>query len=191
MTVQDPDQELVERAKRGDTQAFGALVERYQRLLTALAFGMLRDEGKTEDVVQEAFISAWKSLPGFRGAAKFRNWLCRILLNKARSALRWGRLRRWISLDEPSGEKERALEGRLTDESAEADPEGSSLREEHGRAVRDAVAAMPLRQRTAVLLRSGGLDVSEVAEAMGLAEGTVKAHLHQARLRLEKVLGGR
>lgn len=188
VTTQDPDREFVELARKGDAGAFAVLVERYQRLLTTLALGILGNEGKAEDIVQEAFISAWKSLPGFRGDSKFRNWLCRIALNKARSLLRWGRLRRWISLSEPTGERGETLQDRLQDSSPEVNPEHSSLRKEQSQAVRSAVAEMPLQQRTAVLLRSGGLEVSEVAEAMRVAEGTVKAHLHQARLRLGKLL---
>lgn len=159
-----------------------------QRLLTTLASGILGNEAKAEDIVQEAFISAWKSLPGFRGDARFRNWLCRIALNRARSLLRWDRLRRWISLDEPTGERGETLQDRLQDSSPEVNPEHGRLRKEQSQALRSAVAEMPLQQRTAVLLRSGGLEVSEVAEAMGVAEGTAKAHLHQARLRLQKLL---
>lgn len=187
MSIQDPDQELVERSKRGDAKAFADLVERYQRLLTSIAVGMLRDEAKAEDVVQDSFISAWKSLPRFQGRARFRNWLCRIAVNKARSALRWGRLWRWVSLESAPVDRGVLAEEALLDRSV--DPERTSLAEERSRLIREAVAALPLQQRTAVLLRGSGLEVLEVAETMGVAEGTVKAHLHQARRRLEKTVG--
>jgi len=136
LTIQDPDRVLVEQARQGDTQAFGVLVERYQRLLAAIALGLLGDESKVEDVVQDAFVSAWKSLPGFRGEAKFRNWLCTILLNHARSTLRWSRLRRWISLSSPSGEGKVGLEERLQDHSSAANPERGIMDMERAKAVR-------------------------------------------------------
>lgn len=188
MSSRDTDRQLVEQARHGDARAFSALVERYQRLLTAIAFGILGDEGKADDAVQEAFLSAWKALPKYRGEANFRNWLCCILVNKARSVLRWSRLRRWISLSGEPHEEGGALAQKLADGSAEANPEQGVLEDEQARTVRKAVAQLPLQQRTAVLLRANGLDVVEVAKTMGLAEGTVKAHLHQARLRLAKVL---
>ena len=184
---QNVDIELVERARKGDADAFGILVMHYQRLLTVIAFEILGDTGRTEDVVQEAFLSAWKSLPQYRGDASFKNWLCRILLNKTYSALRWGRLRRWLSLDQPSGVPWTET---LEDTAPDADPERIRLREEHSTAVRQAVSGLPLQQKTAVILRSNGLDVAEVARTMGVAEGTVKAHLHRARARLSSVMGG-
>ena len=67
---QDSEVRLIDRARQGDAQAFGALVERYQRLLSSLVFGMLNDETGTEDTVQEAFVAAWKALPRFRAALK-------------------------------------------------------------------------------------------------------------------------
>ena len=181
----DQDAELVERARRGDAEAFGALVTRHQRLLTSVASGLLNDKGRTEDVVQEAILSAWKSFDGYRGEAQFKNWLCRIVVNKVYSALRWGRFRSWLSLDSASGA---AAAAAVIDDSADADPERLSLQEERSDAIRRAVASLPLQQKTAVLLRANGLGVAEVAEAMGVAEGTVKAHLHQARARLDGVL---
>ena len=179
--------QLVEWARKGNAEAFGALVRHYQRLLTSIAFGIVEDPGRTEDLVQEAFLAAWTALPQYRGEASFKNWLCRILLNKTYSALRWGRLRRWLSLDEPLSAPWAEI---LVDAAPDADPEGLSLREERSAAVREAVSGLPLQQRTAVILRANGLDVAEVARTMGVAEGTVKAHLHYARARLSSVMEG-
>lgn len=134
-----------------------------------------------------SFLAAWKFLPKYRGEASFKNWLCRILLNKAYSALRWGRLRQWLSLDQSSGVPWSEV---LEDTAPDADPERLRLREERSAAVRAAVSGLPLQQRTAVALRANGLEVTEVARTMGVAEGTVKAHLHQARTRLSSVMEG-
>ena len=186
MSENDNEAELVARAAQGDAEAFGTLVGNYQRLLTGIAFGIVGDSAKTEDLVQEAFLSAWKALPGYRGEASFKNWLCRILVNKTYSSLRWGRLRQWLSLDQPS---ETPWAETLEDTGPEGNPESVHLREERSAAVRAAVAGLPLQQRTAVALRSNGMDVAEVARTMGVAEGTVKAHLHQARARLSSAMG--
>lgn len=189
MGAQEPDLELVRRARQGDGEAFGELVAKYQRLLTSLAFGILGDNGRTEDAVQDAFVSAWQALGTFRSEANFRNWLCRILVNKAYSAHRWARVRRWISLDQ-TGETGVSVGDHLVDASAEADPERERLERERSEEIRKAVAELPLQQRTAVLLRSSDMDVADVAQTMGVAEGTIKAHLHQARAKLERLLGG-
>jgi RNA polymerase sigma-70 factor (ECF subfamily) len=185
LSGQNSDADLVERARKGDTEAFGALVTCYQRLLTGIAFGIMADPGRAEDMVQEAFLAAWKSLPKYRGEASFKNWLCRILVNKSCSALRWQRLRQWLSLDHSCGTPWSEI---LEDTAPDADPQRLGLREERSAAVRAAVAGLPLQQRTAVALRANGLDVLEVARSMGVAEGTVKAHLHQARARLFSVM---
>lgn len=182
----ESDEALIERARGGDAQAFGVLASRYMKLLTGVAYGLLKDEGRAEDAVQDAMMSAWKSIGDYRGEARFKNWLCRIVLNKAYSALRWGRLRDWLSLDGPAGA---VVAATAVDPGADADPEGSRLREERAAAIRDAVAALPLQQRTVVLLRANGMTVTEAAQTMNLAEGTVKAHLHAARARLEAALG--
>ncbi len=180
------DAALVERVRQGDADAFADLVRQHQRLLTGIAFGIVGDSGNTEELVQESFLAAWKSIYKFRGEASFKNWLCRILLNKARSRLRWERLRRLVSLDQPSSTPWVEM---LEDKGSDADPEGLRLRDERSRAVRAAVADLPLQQRTAVILRANGLDVAEVARTMSVAEGTIKAHLHHARARLAAALG--
>jgi RNA polymerase sigma-70 factor (ECF subfamily) len=185
----DPDAELVSRARLGDEDAFGELIERHQRLLTGLAYGMTHDEARSEDLVQDAFVSAWRALPKFRGAARFRNWLCRILYNKVRSAMRWSALRRFVRLESSADEAGRSWAEALADPSLEGDPQGGALRAETDAAIRGAIAALPFRQRSVVLMRANGLGLREIADAMGVAEGTVKAHLHHARQKLEPFAG--
>lgn len=186
MSENDQDAALVALARQGDAEAFGVLVTRHQKLLTSVAFGVLNDASRTEDVVQEAVMSAWKAFDGYRGEAQFKNWLCRIVVHKSISALRWGRLRSWLSLDSVAGAK---VAETFVDGARDAEPEKMSLQEERAEAIRRAVAVLPLQMRTAVTLRGQGLGLAEVAEAMGVAEGTVKAHLFTARQRLAQALG--
>src|SRR5476649_619986 len=87
MTDREIDQELVERAQRGDKKAFELLVEKYQRKLARLLSRLVRDPGEVEDVTQEAFIKAYRALPSFRGDSAFYTWLYRIGINTAKNYL--------------------------------------------------------------------------------------------------------
>src|SRR5690349_2305440 len=87
MGERELDQELVERAQRGDKTAFDLLVQKYQRKLGRLLSRMIRDQAEVEDVVQEAFIKAYRALPNFRGDSAFYTWLYRIGINTAKNYL--------------------------------------------------------------------------------------------------------
>lgn len=84
-TEREIDQQLVERVQRGDKKAFELLVVKYQRKLMRLVSRLVRDQAEAEDVVQEAFIKAYRALPQFRGDSAFYTWLYRIGINTARS----------------------------------------------------------------------------------------------------------
>src|ERR1700720_3594936 len=87
MGDREVDQQLVERAQRGDKRAFELLVLKYQRKLGRLLSRFVRDAGEVEDVTQEAFIKAYRALPGFRGESAFYTWLYRIGINTAKNYL--------------------------------------------------------------------------------------------------------
>jgi RNA polymerase sigma factor (sigma-70 family) len=86
-TVRQIDQQLVERAQRGDKKAFEVLVMKYQRKLARLLSRFVRDPAEVEDVTQEAFIKAYRALPSFRGDSAFYTWLYRIGINTAKNYL--------------------------------------------------------------------------------------------------------
>src|SRR5499426_2712042 len=87
MSEREIDQQLVERAQRGDRRAFDLLVEKYQRKLARLLSRLIRDPGEVEDVTQEAFVKAYRALPSFRGDSAFYTWLYRIGINTAKNYL--------------------------------------------------------------------------------------------------------
>src|SRR5438045_8739782 len=87
MADREVDQQLVERAQRGDKRAFELLVLKYQRKLGRLLSRLVRDPGEVEDVTQEAFIKAYRALPAFRGDSAFYTWLYRIGINTAKNYL--------------------------------------------------------------------------------------------------------
>src|SRR3970282_2208868 len=87
MSDREIDRLLVERAQRGDKQAFGLLVQKYQRKLARLLSRFIRDPTEVEDVAQEAFVKAYRALPAFRGDSAFYTWLYRIGINTAKNYL--------------------------------------------------------------------------------------------------------
>ena len=184
--------ELIARSRRGDLAAFNVLVDHYQRALYNLCLRMLASSEAAEDATQEAFIAAYRAIDRFRGGASapgrsagFRAWLFRIGVNACYDELRRRRARPALSLDEPRGESGRVREienpGPALDEIAET--------AELGRAIQEALSALPSDQRLAIVLCDvQGLDYAEIAQVMGVSLGTVKSRINRARLRLRAFL---
>lgn len=188
--MEDRDRDLIKAVARGEEAALDQLMKAHMPSVHAVARRLLGDDAAADDAAQETFLAVWRSAKTFRGDAPGRAWILRIALNKARSAGRWRSVRRWLSLDHsPLGEPDApALSEALPDPSPEADPSAVHERGDRAERLRAAVENLPPRQKEMVLLRLEGLELTEIAAAMGAAEGTVKATLHQARARLEPVL---
>jgi RNA polymerase sigma-70 factor (ECF subfamily) len=174
------DQALVERAQRGDQQAFGMLVEKYQRKLGRLLSRMVRDQAEVEDVVQESFIKAYRALPNFRGDSAFYTWLYRIGINTAKNYLvsmgRRPQVSRDIEIEDAEnfedGEDLRTLET----------PESELMTKEIAKTVNDTMMALPDDLRTAITLRElEGLSYEEIATLMNCPIGTVRSRIFRAR----------
>lgn len=174
------DQELVERAQRGDKRAFGMLVEKYQRKLGRLLSRMIRDQAEVEDVVQEAFIKAYRALPNFRGESAFYTWLYRIGINTAKNYLvAMGRRPQVINEIEIEDAEnfEDGNELRTMDT-----PETELMGKEIAKTVNDTVASLPEELRTAITLREiEGLSYEEIATLMNCPIGTVRSRIFRAR----------
>ena len=164
----------------------------YQKPVFTVALRILGDAQAAEDVVQETFLAVWSHARRFRGEASVKSWIYSIALNKTRSAWRWRKVRSMLHLplSARTDEEGHPLELDPPDTSRDADPAASASRLDASARVRLAIDALPPRQREIVLLRTQGLELLEIARATGLAEGTVKATLHQARAKLEDMLGG-
>jgi RNA polymerase sigma-70 factor (ECF subfamily) len=168
----------VQRALRGDDTGFRELVERYTGLLFALSWRMLGDREDAADAVQEIFLRVYRALPRFRLGARFHTWLYTIALNWLRSRLRSRRSRR-------------AAEARLRPPESGPDPADVALDREAERLAASALARLPARYREPFVLRhSQELSIREIAEVLGLPEGTVKVRLHRARRLLAAALEG-
>ena len=169
--------------------AFALLIEEHQRLVFAVALRLTASADAAEDITQETFIAAWKHLKDFRGESSLKTWLLRIAANKARSWWRWKKLRNWVGLGRGEGEEDAAApEDFLPDRPGDR-PEQLAIQADLERRVQAAIALLPPRQREVAVLRSQELTMTEIAAALGMAEGTVKAHWFEARRKLEASLG--
>jgi RNA polymerase sigma-70 factor (ECF subfamily) len=174
------DQQLVERVQRGDKRAFDLLVNKYQRKLGRLLSRFIRDPSEVEDVTQEAFIKAYRALPGFRGESAFYTWLYRIGINTAKNHLVAMGRRAPTSTDLDAEEAE-STEGaeQLRDLNT---PENQLMSREVGDTVNRTLLELPEELRTALTLREiEGLSYEEIAEAMQCPVGTVRSRIFLAR----------
>lgn len=180
MSDREVDQQLVERAQRGDKQAFGLLVSKYQRKLARLLSRLIRDPAEVEDVAQEAFIKAYRALPSFRGDSAFYTWLYRIGINTAKNYLVSQGRRAPTTTEFDSEEAETFEEGnQLRDINT---PERLLLSKQIGETVNSAMEALPEELRTAIVLREiEGLSYEEIASIMECPIGTVRSRIFRAR----------
>jgi RNA polymerase sigma-70 factor (ECF subfamily) len=195
----DVEAALVLRAQQGDESAFALLMDRNLERIWALVWRVMRHREDTEDVVQDAFLAAWRSLPGFRGEARFSTWLQTIAVSRALNYRARGaeRVRRasgsFTAAGEPVVEAARAVSA---GEPADERPGASPLRHLEARELRQRLAAclekLPAEWRAVLALREGeaSLSYDEIATTLGLALGTVRSRLARARLSLRDCVEG-
>ena len=186
MPERQADQELVSRVQSGDKRAFNLLVIKYQQKVANLIGRYLRDTTEVQDVTQEAFLKAYRALPGFRGDSAFYTWLYRIAINTVKNYLvAQGR--------RPPGDDVEAEVAEQMDLSSRlretATPERLLLRDEIARNVQEALDELPTDLRTAVVLREfDGLSYEEIANTMECPIGTVRSRIFRAREAIDKRL---
>jgi len=181
------DEVLIEKTRRGDQAAFQALVEKYQRRIYAVAYGLLGNREDALDAVQEAFIKVYRSLDRFKGKSSFYTWLYRIATNTAidlgRKASRREQIefREEIEADEEKGDYPVAP--------TSEDPASALMKKELGDLIEKAIQKLPPEQRTAIVLREiEGLSYREIAKVMRCSQGTVMSRLHYGRKKLQELL---
>ena len=181
------DLALVQRVKQGDRSAFDLLVAKYQHKILNLIMRYVRDPSEARDVAQEAFLKAYRAVPGFRGDSAFYTWLYRIAINTAKNHLVAAR-RRPMNIDFDPGESENFEPfAALRDMDS---PEHLALTDEIGQTINKAVGDLPDELRTAILLREiEGMSYEEIAEAMDCPVGTVRSRIFRAREAIDKKLG--
>jgi RNA polymerase sigma-70 factor (ECF subfamily) len=180
MGDREVDQQLVERAQRGDKRAFEMLVLKYQRKLARLLSRMVRDPAEVEDVTQEAFIKAYRALPGFRGDSAFYTWLYRIAINTAKNYLVALGRRAPTSTGFDNEEAEQFEDAEALRDTAT--PENELIGKQIAETVNRTLELLPEDLRTAITLREiEGLSYEEIADVMNCPIGTVRSRIFRAR----------
>jgi RNA polymerase sigma-70 factor (ECF subfamily) len=174
--------ELIEKAKRGDRQAFGVLVERYQRRVVGVALAISRNQDDAFELAQETFVRAFENLSRFESRSSFSTWLYRIAANLAIDFRRREGRHYVLRGEEAEGELRRLP-------SAEGDSYGALRRSELSGRIRQALEQLTPEHRAVILLREvEGLSYDEISDTLNVPRGTVMSRLHYARSRLRAIL---
>ncbi len=186
MSEQELDWQIVQRVQQGDKAAFNLLVRKYQHRLMNSVSRYVSNHGDVADVVQEAFIKAYRALPGFRGESAFYTWLYRIAVNSSKNYLvATGRKPPSSDVDAEDAESYEGSDALKVGDS----PEKLLLSEEIRQVVFDTIEQLPDELRTAITLRElDGLSYEEIAEIMGCPIGTVRSRIFRAREAIDQKL---
>ncbi|HVR97746.1 MAG TPA: RNA polymerase sigma factor [Thermoanaerobaculia bacterium] len=178
------DEEVVERVLAGDVSLFEILMRRYNQRLFRVARGILADDAEAEDVMQEAYVRAFRELAAFRGEARFSTWLTRIACHEALARAR--KRRRLVPISPAGG-------GEPPDPpSAASGPEREMENRELHAVLREAVEVLPDPLRSVFCLREiEDLSTEETADALGLTLENVRVRLHRAKRSLRQTLDAR
>ena len=181
----DSDAALMARVQAGDHGAFEPLVRRYEKRLFGYFLNLVEDPATAADLAQETFVRVYRAVPRYRESGRFESWLFRIAANLVRSRRRrLDQRAAHVSLEEtPAAERELAARG------GERRPDEAAWRAELRDALEKALPQLPLVFREAVVLRDvQGWSYREIAEMLGVEEGTVKSRAHRGRQRLRELL---
>ena len=179
------DAEIVQAVLDGDANAFEALVLRYQKKVYNTVLRLAGDCAEAEDLSQEGFLKIFKGLSSFRGESSFSTYIYRVAANTAIDALR----RREAPTVRLSTENEEGEEFELALPDAGPLPVEILESRERRQAIRAAIDALPEHHRAVIVLREmDGMSYQDIAQAMGLTEGTVKSRINRARGRLRQLL---
>jgi RNA polymerase sigma-70 factor, ECF subfamily len=179
------DKCLIDACRAGNTEAFGALVERYQGRLYPTVFRLTGCADEARDVLQEVFLRAFEKLDLFHGESSFYTWIYRIAVNLALS----GRRRKRPTGQLPVGREGNAID--LAYDLGESDPSAPLERAERDRMIQEALDALAPDHRAVVVMKEyDGLHYDEIGAILGVPVGTVRSRLHRARCVLRDRLRG-
>jgi RNA polymerase sigma-70 factor (ECF subfamily) len=186
---QDPDRTLVERARKGDREAFRQLFQKYHRRAYALAFGVVHNADDALDVVQEAFLKAHRHLHNFEGAAGFFTWLYRIVMNVAIDHLRKQGRVSTVNYDDAVAHLEDAPAASedLVPRVSGGNPHRELARQDLREKIDAALERLSPNHRAVLVMREiEGLSYEEMAQAMKCSKGTIMSRLFHARRYMQK-----
>ncbi|MCU0777349.1 MAG: sigma-70 family RNA polymerase sigma factor [Akkermansiaceae bacterium] len=183
----DPDQDLVTRAREGDTRAFDALILKYGDKLYGLVYHMTSHKEDTHDLLQEIFARAYQSLKNFRGNSTFYTWIYQIAVNLTLNFLKKKKRRSGLSLNELDAAAHQ--DPALIDSTHEANPEQQTHLNELQVKLNEAMQKLSEPHRMVVTMFDiQGMSHGEIAKVLKTSEGTIRSRLHYAHLQLQSAL---
>jgi RNA polymerase sigma-70 factor (ECF subfamily) len=181
--VMSADADLISRAAGGDPSAFQAIVERHRSMVYRVAYQFAGNHHDAEDIAQDVFIKVYRSLDRFRQDAQLTSWMYRIVMNACIDHRR----RQRSAIAAPFGDE--AEQRMLNTPEGTPGPEERAYAGELGQVLESEIGRLPSGQRVVFVMRHHqGMKLCEIADALGLAEGTVKRQLHAAVHRLRQAL---
>jgi RNA polymerase sigma-70 factor (ECF subfamily) len=185
MSSSAEDRHWIQRTLAGDPDAYAHLINKYKSQLFDLTCRILKDRCQGEDILQDAFLQAYRHLSSFRYESKFSTWIYTIVLNRVRNHLRRNKIVRWSSLDSPR-------QGEDNDYASEIEHKEPSIeltleRKMDLEAIQRAAASIPVLHQTIFIMHYfQNLTLQEIADRLGRPAGTVKVYLHRSRQMLYK-----
>ncbi len=181
------EEELIKKAAQGDQDAFAQLLELHQNKVYGLALRLVNSPEDAMDLTQETFFNAWRGLPNFHFESKFSTWLYRLTTNAAIDFLRREKRRRGLAVVPLSTEDDPDRVSDIPDR--RFTPQDELERKEFQEAVSRGLGKLSDEHRQVLVLRElNGLSYGEIAQVLGIEEGTVKSRIYRARMALRKVL---
>ncbi len=179
--------ELIQKAQKGNTRAFDELVRIHDRRVLQIGFNMLGNMQDAQDVYQEAFIKAYTKISSFRFESEFSTWLNKITMNMAVNRYRQRKLRNWLSIEQ---KKENFENWDLPEKSSDIlQPDQSVTSDELMKNIHKSLEKLSPQQRSVFVMKHlHGYKISEIAETLNVAEGTIKNQLFRATRKLREAL---
>ncbi len=185
----EDDKELVKQAQGGDQAAFKKLVERYQRKVYSICYGMLKNPEDSMDASQETFIKVFRYIEKFNYESKFYTWLYRIAVNVCIDHIRKNKKRKNVEYDDAFSQVAEVGDENIVPSTLGLNPEKAYGRKELREKMLEALEKIPEKHRTILILReSEGLNYDEIADVLEVSKGTVMSRLFHARKYFQEAL---
>ncbi len=176
------EKQLIDRASRGDVEAFNALLGAHERQMYAVALRMCQNRDDAQDCLQEAMLRVFRAISGFKGQSSFSTWLYRITVNTCLDELRRRKTR-------PSSSLDNLLDMGWSPVDESISPEKHAMNSETRRQLNAAIANLPDDMRSAIVLRDiHGMTYEEIADALNINVGTIKSRISRGRVKLREEL---
>ncbi len=180
------DEELVEKAVKGDQRAFEDIVTKYEKLVYSVCYRMFNNNDDALDYTQETFIKVYKNMEKAIGKGSFKSWICTIATNTCLDELRRRSKKSTVSLDAHFDNDESNVKMEIADTSAT--PIEELIQGEDAQILKDAINALSEENKAIIILRDiEGMSYDEIAQALDISIGTVKSRISRSRKKLQKI----